>query len=127
MKYSEIIDQILNFFDDAEISYKSAIDKRNEAEAEIQDLLHELELEDLSYHEKGKVVKEITELRKERREAKYTIQRLDPVLIFKKNNIKALEALGRCYDDVVKQERLTDPESVVYNRKTDVIERVLNR
>lgn len=127
MKYSEMIDQILNFFDDAEISYKSAIDKRNEAEAEIQDLLHELELEDLSYHEKGKVVKELTELRKERREAKYTIQRLDPVLIFKKNNLKALDALERCYDDVVKQEHLTDPESVVYNRKTDVIERVLNR
>lgn len=127
VKYSETINDILNFFDDAEITYKEAIAKRNETEAEIQDLLHELELEDLSYHDKGKVVKELTLLRKERREAKYTIQQLDPVLIFIKNNTKALEALGRTYDDVVKQERLTDPESVIYNRKTNVIERVLNR
>ena len=127
VKYSETINDILNFFDDIEISYKNAIEKRNETEAEIQDLLHELELEDLSYHDKGKVVKELTLLRRERREAKYTIQQLDPLLIFKKNNGKALEALGRCYDDVVKQERLTDPESVVYNRRTDVIERILNR
>lgn len=126
-KYSETINDILDFFDDVEITYKEAIAKRNETEAEIQDLLHELELEDLSYHDKGKVVKELTLLRKERREAKYTIQQLDPVLIFIKNNTKALEALGRTYDDVVKQERLTDPESVIYNRKTNVIERVLNR
>ena len=127
MKYSETINDILDFFEDAEISYKKAIDTRNETEAEIQDLLHELELEELSYHDKGKVVKELTELRKERRMAKYTIQQLDPVMIFKRNNSKAIEALGRCYDDVLKQERLTDPESVVYNRRTDVIERVLNR
>ena len=127
VKYSETINDILNFFDDVEITYKEAIAKRNETEAEIQDLLHELELEELSYHDKGKVVKELTELRKERRQAKYTIQQLDPVLIFIKNNTKALEALGRTYDDVVKQERLTDPESVIYNRKTNVIERVLNR
>ena len=43
VKYSETINDILNFFDDVEITYKEAIAKRNETEAEIQDILHELE------------------------------------------------------------------------------------
>jgi len=58
------------------------------------DILHELELKDLTYHQQAKLAKELTDIRRKRRDAKNQIALLEPFLDWKANYRKAINDLS---------------------------------
>lgn len=85
---------------------RSVIDKANKTNMDSEytldycnarevDILHELELNNLTYHQQAKLAKELTELRRKRREAKNQLALLEPFIDWKNNHQKSINDLCR--------------------------------
>lgn len=73
-KQSEIISAFLKLLDDVPKEYKVAYDIVNEKDKEVQDIMHEAELNQLKTNEKAKLM---TELQNNRRERRYWKDKVD--------------------------------------------------
>lgn len=73
-KQSEIISAFLKLLDDVPKEYKVAYDIVNEKDKEVQDIMHEVELNQLKTNEKAKLM---TELQNNRRERRYWKDKVD--------------------------------------------------
>lgn len=73
-KQSEIISAFLKLLDDVPKEYKVAYDIVNEKDKEVQDIMHEVELNQLKTNEKAKLM---TELQNNRRERRYWKDKAD--------------------------------------------------
>jgi hypothetical protein len=78
MKNSKSIEAFLNFYDDITIRYKTAFEMVNKCDKFTQDLLHRLELEDLSCGEKNKLATQLKYCRKDRRYWKDIVEETEP-------------------------------------------------
>ena len=74
MNLSTEIEAVLKFFTDSKKIYEQATDDQSYYDKLEQDLLHQLEIDDLSYHEVARVGLELRESREQRRNAKNTIE-----------------------------------------------------
>ena len=70
MKYSEHVENFLNFLREAQREYNIAADDEKSANGATQDILHSIELEEHKYHEYARLSKALREVRQERRRAK---------------------------------------------------------
>lgn len=67
MKVSKSIENFLNFYDAVKRDYDTAFEMVNQCDKLTQDLLHRLELENLSTGEKNKIATQLKYCRKDRR------------------------------------------------------------
>lgn len=105
---SKSIDVFLIALRDIERSYHMADAEEQEANAETQDLLHCLELEEHAYNELAKLSKELRDVRQRRRKAKDTMAECFPVIEWLDQNRAVVKGLEALLGQVRKAERITD-------------------
>ena len=96
MKYSECIENFLNFLREAQREYNIAADDEKSANGATQDILHSIELGEHKYHEYARLSKALREVRQERRRAKDIEQQIQPLQEWAAENAKAIRTLSRC-------------------------------
>ena len=117
MNASKELEQFLDFVNNAESLMDQAIAGQQEAEAETQDILHALELENHSYHEAASLAK----VRQTRRQEKDIVAQLAPVVEWLKENDVAVRRLQRVLGELRKVERNT--QNRFYTPRTNVLEK----
>ena len=78
----EILKAMKNFFEGIDIEHSNLLQELSDKEAEQQDLLHELELNNLNAVEITKVAIDLKKVRKERRVIKNDIERVKTIKSF---------------------------------------------
>lgn len=122
MKYSEQIQEFLNFLRDCQQEYNIAVSKENDANDETQDLLHCLELHENGYHNLARISKTLQKVRQERREAKDREQQLQPIVEWASQSNKTIKELERLLGAVRKVEKSTEGRR--YTPKTTILGQV---
>lgn len=109
---SRRLEDFLSFYDEAQRRYKEAYDSVNQCDKLTQDLLHKLELDDLTTSEKNRIATQLKYCRKDRRYWKDIVEELEPFIdIFTpgKNNttsghVKTINLIRESLGKVRKQE-----------------------
>ncbi len=101
---SKDVDKVLRFFKEADDAAVIADDERKICEDKQNDILHELELVDHTHNERGRLGKELTEIRRQRRGAKDAYELLYPLCEWIANNGNAIKALQRALGEMRKIE-----------------------
>ena len=78
MRTSKNIEAFLNFYDEVKTEYDTAFEMVNKCDKLTQDLLHKLELEELSCGEKNKIATQLKYCRKDRRYWKDIVEETEP-------------------------------------------------
>ena len=125
--YSEQLSDSIKFFTSSREEYSIAEQKYEDANSEIQDLLHLLELSDLSYHDSAKVAKALTKIRGERRDAETVMTQLKPVVTWLTENPNVIKGLEKLLGEVREAERISNPDNRHYTQRTTIIKEVLGR
>lgn len=87
MKVSKSLESFLNFYDATERAYNTAFDMVNKCDQLTQDLLHKLELDNLSNGEKNKIATQLKYCRKDRRYWKDVVEESAPIVaLFKQTD-----------------------------------------
>lgn len=120
--YSQKIENFLNFLVEAQQEYNMAISDEKLANEETQDILHEVELNENSYHEYAKLSKLLRQVRRDRRLAKDRAQQLQAVVDWANDNPKTIKELERVLGATRKAEKGT--EGRYYTLKTDVLSKI---
>lgn len=120
MKYSEQIEDFLNFMRKVKTDYNIAVSSEKEANDATQDLLHSLELCENTYHKYARTAKKMAQVRQERRAAKDTREQLQPIVDWLEENDRVIYGLENLLGNVRKAEKLT--EGRFYTPKTDVLD-----
>lgn len=68
------LDYVINFFNEAQVTYDNARDDVSYFDKLEQDLLHDLENESINYHDIAKIGVKLKELREQRRYAKNVVE-----------------------------------------------------
>ena len=124
--YSDGISEILKFFKIVKDEKNIAEMTLSETNDELQDLYHELEFKEHTYHGSARIAKEITKVRKERRIAKYTIEQHTPIVDWLNSNQRFIRDLENLLGVVRKAESHTDPDKLIYTYKTNIINEMFN-
>lgn len=93
-KLNEQISDLLKALEQAKADYTFAQEELIRCEQLTQDYLHKLELEDSGYHECARIAREISQCRRDRRNAKDAITRYQPVVDFLETE-KGKSAVGQ--------------------------------
>ena len=118
MNASKELEQFLDFVNNAESLMDQAI--AGQQEAETQDILHALELENHSYHEAASLARKLAKVRQTRRQEKDIVAQLAPVVEWLKENDVAVRRLQRVLGELRKVERNT--QNRFYTPRTNVLE-----
>ena len=87
------VEWTLSMFTKAQQDLDAANNELKFCDDKTQDIMHELELVDHTYHERGRLTTELVTIRKRRRIAKDTIETLLPLTTWILNNTKPVNAL----------------------------------
>lgn len=120
---SEKLDEFLSFIRQSKIDYKVLQSKEVDLNDAIQDIQHNLEFEDHSYHEYARLSKAIKAVRNERREVKKDIELLKGIVDWANENDKVIKDLERLLGNLRKTEKLI--ESRQYKYRTSIVEDTL--
>lgn len=120
MKYSEQIEDFLDFMRKVKTDYNIAVSSEKEANDATQDLLHSLELYENTYHEYARAAKKLAQVRQERRAAKDAREQLQLVMDWLEENDRVIHGLEKLLGNVRKAEKAT--EGRFYTPKTDVLD-----
>lgn len=123
ISYAEQFSQFLKFISQCQANYCMAQSIQEDTEAETQDILHKLELEEITYHEYARLSKALKKVRIERRKAKDTIEQLNPLVNWSDQNLKTIKELERVLGEMRKVEKNMSYRH--YNPKTDIVNQVL--
>ena len=80
MQVSKQIETFLNFYQQAKTDYTYAQEQLKKCQDYTQDILHSLELDNLSYSERCKLMTKLTACRKDRRYWKDQVEELEPIV-----------------------------------------------
>ena len=80
MQVSKQIENFLNFYQTAKTDYLYAQDQLEKCHKYTQDILHSLELDNLPYAERCKLMTKLTACRKDRRYWKDQVEELEPLV-----------------------------------------------
>ena len=80
MQVSKCIENFLNFYQTAKTDYTYAQEQLKKCQDYTQDILHSLELDNLSYPERCKLMTRLTTCRKDRRYWKDQVEELEPLV-----------------------------------------------
>lgn len=96
MQVSKQIENFLNFYQKALSDYVYAEEQLNKCQDYTQDILHSLELDDLSYSERCKLMTKLTACRKDRRYWKDQVEELEPIVsVFKTTDMSKKQEVDR--------------------------------
>ena len=103
----EILKIMKNFFEGIDIEHSNLLQELSDKEAEQQDLLHELELNNLNAVEITKVAIDLKKVRKERRVIKNDIERVKTIKSFtdKYNNKFIVNEIKTLIKDLYKLQK----------------------
>lgn len=120
-KPSEVVSEFLDAMRGYNVSFTYSQDRQKKLEAEINDIEHRLELEDMSYHERAKLAATLADRLRERRYEKDNCENLAPIVkAFKDaNQLRGMEnALG----EARKVENRLKNRVYKFKAKTGIIE-----
>jgi hypothetical protein len=80
MQVSKHIENFLNFYQMAKTDYTYAQEQLKKCQDYTQDILHSLELDNLPYSERCKLMTKLTACRKDRRYWKDQVEELEPIV-----------------------------------------------
>ena len=123
ISYAEQFQQFLKFISQCQANFSIAETIQEDTEAETQDILHKLELEEITYHEHVRLSKALKKVRIERRKAKDTIEQLGPLVTWATQNSKVIKELERVLGEMRKVEK--NMQYRHYNPKTDIVNEAL--
>ena len=123
--YSDKISDAIKFLNTCKEEYSIAEQKYEEANSQIQDLMHMLELGDVSYHDGGKIARALSNIRVEKRNAETTMIQLKPVIAWLADNTKTMNSMEKLLGEVRKAEKISDPDNRHYTQRTTIIKDVL--
>ena len=126
-KFSKGLEEFIRYLNGCKEAYNISVSTQEETEAMTQDLLHCLELEDNTYHQQAKLGRTISQIIKERRSAKYTIQQLQPVMDWIDANQTTIRGLEKLLGQVRKEELKTNPDLLCYHDRTDIVKQTLGK
>lgn len=121
--YAEQFSQFLRFLRQCQEDFSIAESLQDDTEAETQDILHKLELEENTYHEYARLSKALKKVRIERRKAKDTIEQLGPLVTWVAQNSKIIKELEKVLGEMRKAEKNIQYRH--YNPKTDIVNQAL--
>lgn len=93
MKKSDIIKNFLDMINEAEANMPTVYSAVNDLDKATQDIMHKLELEDLSYKENCRLMTQLKSIRKDRRYYKDKVEQYQIVTQYNKDNKKAIDLL----------------------------------
>lgn len=96
------IESVLDLFRKARAELNAANDELKYCDDKTQDYLHELELVGHTYHERGRIAKELAELRQNRRMAKDRIELVTPIVNWAVQYKSAIDGLQRILGEMRK-------------------------
>ena len=117
------ISDFLKFLREADTIYAIADRAQKESDNETQDILHSMELDSLSYHERARLSSALSAVRQNRRTAKDTAEIMKPVLEWKEKNRAAVKSLETVLGTVRTIEK--EKENRFYVKRTDIVQRTL--
>lgn len=122
MRDSENIAAFLNFLRNAQSLYNIMRDELHQADNETQDILHQLELHENSYHKIAALGKKLQAVRRRRRAAKDTMEVYQPIIVWanKPDNREMIREMERLLGEVRKIEK--SKENRMYIPKTKILE-----
>lgn len=91
-----------------------------ETNAQTQDILHALELEDRGYHDMAKLAAKLKEVRQQRRKSKDLQEILTPVVNWIEDNRAVIKSIERLLGDVRKIEKRSNTR--IYTPRTEITE-----
>lgn len=116
---SEKISSFLEFLREAEQLVHIAKANEQEANDATQDILHKLELEQVSYRDSAHLARKLSSVRKVRRSAKDLFSLVCPVAQWAENNKVTIKSLERLLGDVRRAEKII--QNRTYVPKTEVL------
>lgn len=111
----------MNFLRESEQLLHITEANEQEANAQTQDILHSLELEDVGYHGMANAAKLLKVVRQTRRAAKDLNAKVTPIVEWIEENRAVVKSLERLLGAVRKAEKNCDAR--LYTAKTDVLQR----
>ena len=117
------ISDFLKFLREADTIYTIADVTQKESDNETQDILHDMELDSVSYHGRARLSSALSAVRKKRRKAKDTAEIMKPVLDWKEKNRAAVKSLETVLGTVRTIEK--EKENRFYVKRTDIVQRTL--
>lgn len=96
------IENVLELFRRAKTELSMANDDLKYCDDKTQDYLHELELVNHTYHERGRIAKELAELRQKRRAAKDRIELVTPIVNWAIQYKSSIDGLQRVLGELRK-------------------------
>jgi len=102
---SKTISDFLEFLRSCADQYTIQYDTVGEKDKETQDILHELELQDLTYHQQAHLAADLKRVREERRNAKDAVTVLEPIKQYYESHTTDIKTLERLLGDVRKAEK----------------------
>lgn len=111
------VEGFLKFLKDASAELYAAKADVDYCERKTQDILHELEIMDMSYHERAHLSGDLADIRKQRRDAKDMIDLLTPVVEWAGNANLVIGKLQTCLGTIRKTEE--KQKNRVYWKRAD--------
>ena len=111
------IEDFLKFLKDASAELHADKMEGEYCERKTQDILHELEIMDMSYHQRAHLSEELVKIRRRRREAKDMIDLLTPLVEWAGNANLVLGKLQSCLGAIRKTEE--KQKNRVYWKRAD--------
>lgn len=99
---TECVEDVIRFFQEAVKEYHHSLSIVKHCEDKTQDIMHELELVDHTYHERAKLAQELAEVRQQRRAAKDMCEILSPLATWYEKQQTAVSALTRVLGEMRK-------------------------
>lgn len=112
------IEDILAIIREAPRELAAATEEVKYLDDKQQDILHELELTDHSYHEQARMAKSLREIRQKRRIFKDTIEKITPFTNWIEDNRRTINGLTRVLGDMRKIDNRQD-NRIYYYRADD--------
>lgn len=120
---TEKVVSILQTFRNAKTKYDESMYDMKYQEDRLNDILHDLELADHTYHERAALSAEIVKARRIRRKAKNEREKLEPLIKWIEENSSAIKGLERVLGDMRKQD--TRHANQIYIRRTDPVGEII--
>lgn len=111
------VEGFLKFLKDASGELYAAKAEVDYCERKTQDILHELEIVDMTYHQRAHLSEELMNVRRQRREAKDMIELLTPVVEWAGNANLVIGKLQTCLGAIRKSEE--KQKNRVYWKRAD--------
>lgn len=124
MKDHESITAVLQFLREMQREYKEAQGAEQEADRQLQDIAHRLEIYTDSYHDTARLGKIFREVRRRRRKAKEVQEYAEPIIRWMENNRAAISSLEKLLGTLrhireVQEKRAYFPRSHILDDMTD--------